>query len=131
MASRKIVDLHPDIRDKATKFLELSEKIGIHVIITCTWRSNLEQADLYAKGRTSSGAIVTNALPGESKHNFVDEHGFPAAKAFDVVPLVLGKPVWNAKDPVWQVLGGIGKSLGLKWAGDWKGRLKEYPHFEI
>lgn len=130
MASRKTIDLHPDIRDKAVKFLELADKIGINVIITCTWRSNQEQADLYAKGRTAPGGIVTNALPGESKHNLVDEQGFPAAKAFDVVPLVAGKPVWNSKDPVWHVLGGIGKGLGLKWAGDWK-RMKEFPHFEI
>ena len=130
MSSRDLKDLHPDIREKAEKFLHICSKMGINLLITCTYRSNSEQADLYAKGRTAPGKIVTYALPGESNHNFVDASGKPAAKAFDVVPLVAGKPVWNASDPVWKVIGGIGTSLGLKWAGEWK-RFKEYPHFEI
>lgn len=130
MASRDLNDLRLDIREKAIKFKDICDKMGIDIIFTCTYRSNLEQADLYARGRTAPGKVVTWALPGESKHNHMED-GKPASLAFDIVPLVSGKPNWNASDPVWGVLGGIGKSLGLKWAGDWKGHKKEYPHFEV
>jgi peptidoglycan L-alanyl-D-glutamate endopeptidase CwlK len=40
-----------------------------------------------------------------------------------------GKPIWNAKDPVWQEIGKLGKAAGLEWAGDWV-RFKEFPHFQ-
>jgi peptidoglycan L-alanyl-D-glutamate endopeptidase CwlK len=47
----------------------------------------------------------------------------------DVVPLLHGKPVWDAKNSIWQDVGRIGKAAGLEWAGDWQ-RFKEYPHFQ-
>jgi len=127
--SRKLEDLRTDVREKAERFLTAAKNIGIDVLITCTYRSNEEQKQLYAQGRTAPGKIVTNALPGESKHNNV-EGGVPASLAFDVVPLINGKPMWDASNPVWKVLGSLGKSVGLNWAGDWK-RFKEYPHFEV
>jgi len=43
---------------------------------------------------------------------------------------VAGKPMWDASNPVWQVVGSLGESIGLKWAGRWK-RMREYPHFEV
>lgn len=127
--SRKLEDLRSDVREKAEKFLSAAKNLGIDVLVTCTYRSNEEQKQLYEQGRTAPGKIVTNALPGESKHNNM-EGGDPASLAFDVVPLINGKPVWDASNPVWKVLGGLGKSIGLNWAGDWK-RFKEYPHFEV
>lgn len=129
--SRKLEDLRPDVREKAEKFLEIAKNMGIEVLITCTYRSKEEQAILYAQGRTSPGKIVTNALPGQSKHNNVEPDGqYPASLAFDIVPIIGGKPQWDSSNPVWKVLGGIGKSVGLNWAGEWK-RFKEYPHFEV
>lgn len=127
--SRKLEDLRSDVHEKAEKFLAAAKNLGIDVLVTCTYRSNEEQKQLYAQGRTAPGKIVTNALPGESKHNNM-EGGDPASLAFDVVPLINGKPVWDASNPVWKILGGIGKSVGLNWAGDWK-RFREYPHFEV
>ncbi len=127
--SRDLNHLRPDVKEKAEKFLSIASNMGIDVLVTCTYRSNEEQKVLYAIGRTAPGRKVTNALPGESKHNNM-EGGAPASLAFDVVPLVMGKPMWDASNPVWKVLGGIGKSVGLSWAGDWK-RFKEYPHFEV
>lgn len=127
--SRKLEHLRKDVREKAELLLSKTSAIGIDLLITCTYRSNEEQADLYAVGRTAKGKIVTNALPGESKHNNM-EGGAPASLAFDVVPLVAGKPMWDASNPVWQVVGSLGESVGLKWAGRWK-RMREYPHFEI
>ena len=72
-------------------------------------------------------------------------HGKPASKAFDVVPLRNGKPVWgtsgdgiddnpaddNTDDlELWQRIGQIGESLGLEWAGRWK-TMREFPHFQL
>lgn len=127
--SRDLNHLRKDVREKAELLLSKTSAIGINLLITCTYRSNEEQADLYAIGRTAKGKIVTNALPGESKHNNM-EGGAPASLAFDVVPLVAGKPMWDASNPVWQVVGSLGESVGLKWAGRWK-RMREYPHFEV
>ena len=127
--SRKLEHLRQDVREKAELLLKKTSAIGIDLLTTCTYRSNEEQADLYAIGRTAKGRVVTNALPGESKHNNM-EGGAPASLAFDVVPLVAGKPMWDASNPVWQVVGSLGESIGLKWAGRWK-RMREYPHFEV
>jgi peptidoglycan L-alanyl-D-glutamate endopeptidase CwlK len=129
MASRKIEDLHPDLQAIARAFLSKALNDGIEVLITCTYRSSAEQDELYAQGRTKPGLKVTNVKGGGSKHNFTI-NGKPASKAFDVVPMVNGKLIWDAKHPSWQKLGKIGKDLGLTWGGSWVS-FKDYPHFEI
>jgi peptidoglycan L-alanyl-D-glutamate endopeptidase CwlK len=129
MASRDLKDLHPRLQERVANFLRILLKEKVDILIYCTYRSNKEQADLYAQGRTKPGKIVTYAKPGQSKHNNTID-GKPASLAFDCVPLVNGKPVWDAKDPVWQKLGSIGLSVGLEWAGTWK-KFREYPHFQL
>lgn len=130
MASRKLSDLHPQLLQIAEKFLDACHAEKIDILVTCTYRSNQEQDQLYAISRTIPGKKVTNAKAGQSKHNFT-MNGKPAAKAFDVVPMMNGKPIWDASSPLWKRLGIIGNSLGLSWAGDWKGSMREYPHFEL
>lgn len=59
-------------------------------ILTCTHRSNEEQNDLYAQGRTKPGKIVTNAKAGQSPHNFLP------ARAFDIAFVKPGNLLdWN------------------------------------
>ena len=66
--------------------------------------------------------IVTNAKGGYSWHNF--------GLAFDIVVLdALGKGDWNTSHPAWKRVGGLGKSVGLEWGGEWK-QLKDLPHFQ-
>lgn len=130
MASRSFADLDGRLVPLAYKFESLCKEAGIDIIFTCTYRSNEEQAAAYAQGRTKSGRIITDAKPGESKHNIVDAARRPSSQAFDVVPIVNGKCDWDANDPVWQKLGEIGESLGLEWAGRWV-HFKEYPHFQL
>lgn len=141
MASRRLEDLVPELAEKAKQFRDLASKEGINIIFTCTYRSDEEQAALYAQGRKSvqevnelrkkvnlppitekENVIVTYAKEGQSKHN--------VRQAFDVAIVEAGKLIWDTKHPYWQKLGKIGKNLGLNWAGDWK-KFKEYPHFEI
>lgn len=133
MASRKISDLHPDLQVLCKQHLQQCEDAGIHLLITCTYRSNEEQESLYAQGRTKPGPIVTKAKAGESKHNAVDSEGKPCARAYDVVPLKDGKPIWGTEGEdgrIWEVVGKCGMSLGLNWLGV-STTFKEFPHFEL
>lgn len=130
MSSRKIEDLHPSLQPICREFLKRAEDQGIDVLITCTYRSGEEQNKLYEQGRTTPGSIVTNARAGQSAHNFA-EGGRPAAKAFDVVPMEHGKPVWDIGSPLWRQLGDIGVELGLKWYGLPGSKFREFPHFEM
>ncbi len=122
--SRSLDDLKPVVADKAKKLIALLASQGIDIIVTSTYRDFESQDVLYAQGRTTPGKIVTNAKSGMSFHNY--------RVAFDVVPVVGGKPVWGTTGEdlkIWQKIGLAGKSLGLEWAGDWK-TFKEFPHFQ-
>ena len=130
MPSRKLSDLAPEMAEKAEALVRECDLAGIALLITCTYRSNDEQAKAYAQGRTTPGAIVTHAKPGQSRHNLVNEQGQPASRAIDVVPIRNGKAVWDTSDPAWQNVADIGESLGLEWAGRWK-RNREWAHFQL
>jgi len=125
ISSRKLSDLHPTVSKMAADFLAKAESEGIDVLVTSTYRDIDAQDALYAQGRSKPGKIVTNARGGKSWHNW--------RVAFDVVPMRNGKPIWDTKTPenfeLWKRIGGIGKSVGLEWAGDWK-TFREYPHFQ-
>ena len=119
--SRSLDELLPPVKVRVQKFLDSAKAQGIDLLVTSTYRDNASQEALYAQGRTKPGKIVTNAKAGQSWHNH--------RCAVDVVPIVAGKPVWDAKNPIWQQVGALGKAAGLEWAGDWK-RFKEFPHFQ-
>lgn len=152
MSSRNLDDLSPAMRELALTFLTACERDpwlvehDIDVLVTCTYRSQDEQALLYAKGRSAPGRIVTNARPGRSMHNHVDGDGNPAADAIDIVPLRHGKPVWGLTgngiddDPtdddkddreVWERVGKLGEAAGLRWLGAPGSKFVEMPHFEL
>lgn len=120
MPSRKLADLHPIVAAKAKQLIELAEAEGIEILVTSTVRTFEEQAELFAIGRTKPGKRVTNAQPGESWHNF--------GLAFDVVPLVNGKAIWDS--PFWERIGALGKQVELQWGGDFR-TFKDKPHFEF
>lgn len=133
MSSRKIEDLHPELQLLAIEMLDNLKKQGLDVIITCTYRSWVEQDYLYAQGRTKGGNIVTWARGGESLHNNT-LNGKPASLAFDVVPIIKGKAYWSTDKEgvkIWQIVGLAGKNLGLEWGGDWGGFKREFPHFQL
>lgn len=121
--SRDLNLLHSLFRPKALDFIEKVKAAGIDMIVTSAWRSSIEQAALYAQGRSAPGPIVTNAKAGQSAHNF----GF----AIDVVPLINGKCDWQCHDLVWQEIGKIGRSCGLEWYGAPEAKFPEYPHFQL
>jgi peptidoglycan L-alanyl-D-glutamate endopeptidase CwlK len=114
--------LHPEMQKKATEFEALCKKSGLNVLITETFRSTAEQNVLYAKGRTTSGKIVTNAK-GDS---YQSPHQWGCA--FDFCENVKGKEY--ASQSFFKKCGAIGKSLGLFWGGDFISFV-DTPHLEL
>jgi peptidoglycan L-alanyl-D-glutamate endopeptidase CwlK len=117
--SRKIEDLHPKLQELCRKHIAACKAKGVDIIVTNTLRDTEYQASLYAQGRTKPGSIVTNMQQ-------IGPHGF--GLAYDIVPVVYGKAVWN-NPRLWVVIGEEGKKLGLTWGGDWKS-IVDKPHFE-
>ena len=58
---RDISRLHPRLQGKVAQLQKACEKAGLALGIGECFRSAAEQDALYAQGRTSPGAIVTNA----------------------------------------------------------------------
>jgi len=135
MASRSMFDLNPELRRRAAEWARLCKSEGVDVLITCTYRSNAEQAALYALGRTAPGKIVTWAKPGQSRHNITMPDGkTPAAEALDFVPLVGGKPVWDLKTPehraLWLRCIELAEMQGMVSGARWP-RKQDWPHLEL
>ena len=116
--SRDLKDLLPVVATKAAAFIAACKAAGIDVLITSTLRDGESQTALYAQGRTAPGHIVTNAKAGQSWHNW--------ACAFDFVPIVNGKAMWN-DTMTFERCGKIAESVGLEWAGRWSS-FKELAH---
>jgi peptidoglycan L-alanyl-D-glutamate endopeptidase CwlK len=112
--------LHPLLKSKALKLLELAKDKGIKIEISQTWRTKEEQDALYAQGRTRTGSIVTNVKYPYSLHCW--------GLAFDIMVIVDGKANWSAK--YYDLVGPLGESLGLEWGGRWK-NFVDRPHFQL
>lgn len=124
ITSRSLNDLLPPVKERAERLIAQCKEAGIDLLVTCTYRDFEAQTRLYAQGRGLPGQIVTWARAGDSWHNW--------QRAFDVVPIRNGKPVWSTRGEdgkVWAKVGAIGTSLGLEWGGSWE-RHPDYPHFQ-
>lgn len=118
--SKNINDLHPIIKKMAEDMVKKLSDQGINIIITSTYRDNESQNELYSHGRTKPGMKITNAKGGQSFHNY--------RVAFDVVPVVNNKAVWN-DTKLWNKIGKVGIECGLFWGKNWKS-FSECPHFQ-
>ena len=121
--SRDIKLLHPEVQAIIPNFLAECKKQGLIVKITDTVRTEKEQNDLYAKGRTKAGKIVTWVKYPYSNHNW--------GMAFDVCRNDGKNDAYYDGDNWFKKVGEIGKQFGLAWGGDWKGKQKDKPHFEL
>lgn len=124
-------ELLPMVRVKALTLQALCKEKGIDIIFTATYRSSEEQDKLYSQpfdhvdndrdGRIDEGdEKVTLAKGGQSYHNH--------RVAFDIVPLVHGKAIWNNMQ-LWSKIGKIGQAIGLEWGGSWE-QFPDVPHFQ-
>lgn len=129
--SKSITDLLPVVQEKYNQFVAECAKQDIEILVTSTNRTAVEQDLLFlqpydSKDNDNDGLVdeanekVTNAKAGQSLHNW--------GVAFDVVPLVKGKAIWN-DNALWSKLGQIGASVGLEWGGNWTS-FPDKPHFQ-
>lgn len=122
--------LHPIVEKRSQQLIQQSAKKGIVIVITDGFRSAQDQDQLYEKGRTTEGNIVTNAKGGESYHNF--------GLAIDfALKTPSGNVIWDRKydgnkngKPDWTEVVEMAKALGFEWGGDWA-QFKDYPHLQM
>lgn len=124
--------LHPKLRVEALTILkEINEVLltgRAKVRFTHTLRTNKEQNDLYALGRTKPGKVVTHAKAGDSYHNY--------GLAIDICLIINGKEAsWDTnadfdKDGVadWAEIVGVFIRHGWTWGGNWA--WKDMAHFQ-
>jgi peptidoglycan L-alanyl-D-glutamate endopeptidase CwlK len=89
------------------------------------FRSFQEQDDLYAKGRSKPGDIVTGAEAGESWHNY----GLATDLAFYNDKGQIHWPENGDYAKQWTRYGELAKEQNLRWGGDWTKR-PDRPHIE-
>lgn len=124
ISSRNLFDLLPPVRLMAMEFVHECKVAGFDLLITSTYRDKAAQNALFAQGRTTKGAIVTNARGGQSFHQY--------RVALDVVPMLHGKPVWSLKGQdrlLWEKTMKIGEKIGFESASRWHSN-PEWPHFQ-
>ena len=105
------------------------ESSKIFFIVTQGLRTKEQQAELYAQGRTKPGPIVTWTL--NSNHI--------SGLAVDLAPLIDGKLNWDddGRLGAWPIIATAMKNAALElgekiiWGGDWKGKKRDRPHFEL
>jgi hypothetical protein len=115
--SRALADLSDRFRPLAEKLLARCVEARIPIVIIDTLRTPAEHAANLAKG-----VSWTN----HSKHLDGD--------AIDICPYAQydahgsNKLLWDGGDPIWQRIGVIGETLGLRWGGRWS--TPDLGHFE-
>jgi peptidoglycan L-alanyl-D-glutamate endopeptidase CwlK len=129
---KRIDLLHPILREEVkTMYDEICESLTGRAVcrFSHTLRTDKEQDELYAQGRTKPGKKVTNAKGGQSYHNY--------GLAFDIVLIIDNKEAsWDTlkdfdgdKTADWQEVVKIAKKYGWEWGGDWP-KFKDAPHFQ-
>jgi len=137
----RIITFHPDYRDELrADYLECNNKLpkGVRLRFSYVYRTDEEQDELYALGRTvvnpkgrsakrPMGYKVTNAKAGQSDHNY--------GLAFDIVILfdldgngTFETASWK-QDKYFKIVVDFFKSKGYTWGGDWS-RFIDKPHFQ-
>lgn len=120
--SRDISKLHPFLQQVIPLLIADASKEGLPVLITNAVRTQQEQNALYAKGRTASGSIVTNARYPDSLHCW--------GCAFDFCRNVKGRE-YDDSDEFFEKVAHIAKdTYHLEWGGDWK-RFPDKPHLQM
>lgn len=107
----------PNVGRRLQAVLDEMKKRGHPMKITSTYRSWKAQDALYAQGRTKPGAKVTNAVGGQSYHNYKVAADFCFVSA-------------TPYEGPWQMFGEVGESFGLEWGGRWKS-FPDRPHLQM
>lgn len=103
----------------------IAKSMGYDYVAISGNRTEAEQNEIYAQGRTKPGKIVTNARYPYSNHNHkiaLDFGVFKDGKYVDE-----NFPVESEK--VHRAIAELCKKYSIDWGGNWK--FKDYPHFEV
>ena len=145
LTTDKIATLHPKIRQRVLDaYIYINNKLlgkGVRLRFVYTTRTNEEQNELFAQGRTKlfdkKGkrlGKVTNAKGGESIHNYhlawdivllLDKDGDGKFESATYEMLDFDK---DGKAD-WMECVEYFKSIGATWGGSW--RFVDKPHFEM
>lgn len=134
---KNLKDIHPDL---VTVMVVAIQDSPYDFTITQGLRSTQEQKELFARGRTKSGQIITYADGEKNKSNHqakADGYGY----AVDLYPYYSGSVQTGEKGEGPEVrkrlkaiaehIKKVAKELkiSVEWGGDWK--MCDDPHFEL
>lgn len=123
--------LHPWLNYKLTLLLKRCAKKKIFLIITEGFRSKEYQDNLYAKGRTKPGRIVTNAKGSDYSSQHQWGIAFDIALKYDVDgDGQITDDTYNNKGIKEVAKIAKSKKVGLAWGGDWISPV-DTPHFYL
>ncbi len=114
--------VHPLLRRRVEALIARLAEQGIVVEVVQGFRTEREQNELYAQGRTKPGKKVTNAKAWQSNHNY--------GLAVDLCPFENGVPNWNAPRATWKLIGLEAERQHLEWGGRWKS-IEDLPHVQL
>jgi peptidoglycan LD-endopeptidase CwlK len=113
----RLAEVHPEL---SRRVHQLSDLLSFSLLVTQGLRTYAQQDALYQQGRTTPGAVVTNAKAGESMHNF--------GLAVDVAPSDgAGGIDWNGKDAKWSEILQKAPVVGLAEGAQWR-TFPDEPH---
>jgi peptidoglycan hydrolase-like protein with peptidoglycan-binding domain len=116
----KLAKVAPVLQVRAQKFIEIAAASGVTLQIVQGLRTFAEQNALYGQGRTRPGKRVTNAIGGQSLHNY--------GLALDLAPVIHYAVSWD--EHLYRPYGEWAVEAGLEWGGTWK-KFKDLPHVQF
>jgi len=114
---KHINSLVPSVAQKAYRLVLAARQAGIPMVLTSGRRSTLQQFGLWARGRFTSGRVVTNTIT-RSRHL--------SGRAFDFLVVGFHPDRYSG---LYTAIGRAGERLGLQWGGRWR-TLKDKVHFQ-
>ena len=118
---RSLDSLHPLFKPLAIEFLARLTEAKIPVLVISTIRTKEQQRKIIESGQswTQNSKHLLGMAIDVAPYEKYDQYGPDDIN-------------WNDEDPVWQKIGEIGKSIGLKWGvikSD--GKRIDLGHFEM
>lgn len=123
---QRIEKLHPKLREEVKQIVNNLAKRKVKIRITQGLRTDKEQNDLYAQGRTKPGKIVTKAKAGYSYHSYGLAVDFCLLHDDNSISYSLVEDLDKDNKADWMEVVEEFKKLG--W--DWGGSFGDTPHFD-
>lgn len=128
-SDRRLSALYPSFREKVERVLAAMNAYAAKNMPGYTWkviegyRTAKYQNELYQKGRTRPGSIVT------FKDGYTAESNHQSSLAVDIAPMHGYDVEWGVDSKHWDYLGHCYRAEGLTWGGSWE-NLRDMPHGE-